>query len=215
MEAPEATELLGAYSTEQLANYLSYNNFESVAKVVEQLQLDGQSLRNCCLKEKAQTENEVSVCELFGIEATEAARMYEELVKDFADVPYDAANPPDLPVALGVPIGGGGGGGGERGARGGETVGGALMREAPPDGFRNPRYPSWYDHSPTNDRWRHGFSRDYYFPPAEEDERERQLRERESKVEEREKRMEEIEARLKKLEEEKTSAVDSVTAPSA
>jgi len=171
-------------------------------------------LRNCCLKEKAQTENEVSVCELFGIEATEAARMYEELVKDFADVPYDAANPPDLPVALGVPIGGGGGGG-ERGARGGETVGGALMRETPPDGFRNPRYPSWYDHSPTNDRWRHGFSRDYYFPPAEEDERERQLRERESKVEEREKRMEEIEARLKRLEEEKTSAVDSVTVPSA
>lgn len=218
-------ELLGTYSTKQLAIYLRFNNFIELAETVERVELHGKHLRNCCRAStgrEQQREEEVGafnvennervvleVCELFGCTADEAKRMCEELVKDFADVPWDETkNPPEGKAVVGVPIGGGGGGEGRRVLRledrGGDTVGGALMREVPPDGYRNPRFPSWYDKSPTNDRWRGGLSRTEYY------DRERRLRERERKVEEREKRMDEIEARLKRLEEN-----GGTTAPSA
>jgi hypothetical protein len=229
-------ELLGTYSTKQLAIYLRFNNFIELAETVERLELHGKHLRNCCRSstgQEQQREEEVGlfnvgnderivleVCELFGCTAEEAKRMCEELVKDFADVPWDETNPssPEVKAMVGVPIGGGGGGEGRRVLRledrGGDTVGGALMREVPPDGYRNPRFPSWYDKSPTNDRWRGGLSRTEYYDDEEEGEeqndRERRLRERERKVEEREKRMDEIEARLKRLEEN-----GGTTAPSA
>ena len=228
-------ELLGAYSTKQLAIYLRFNNFIELAETVERAELNGKHLRNCCRastgQEQQRREEEVGVfnvenyerivlevCELFGCTAEEAKRMCEELVKDFADVPWDETkNPPEGKAVVGVPIGGGGGGEGRRVLRledrGGDTVGGALMREVPPDGYRNPRFPSWYDKSPTNDRWRGGLSRTEYYDEEEGEEqndRERRLRERERKVEEREKRMDEIEARLKRLEEN-----GGTTAPSA
>jgi len=236
VKTTEEEELLGAYSTKQLAMYLRFNNFIELAETVERVELRGKHLRNCCRasstgQEQQRREEEagvfnvenderivLEVCELFGCTAEEAKRMCEELVKDFADVPWDEKNPPEGKAVVGVPIGGGGGGEGRRVLRledrGGDTVGGALMREVPPDGYRNPRFPSWYDKSPTNDRWRGGLSRTEYYDDEEEGEeqndRERRLRERERKVEEREKRMDEIEARLKRLEEN-----GGTTAPSA
>lgn len=220
-------ELLGTYSTKQLAIYLRFNNFIELAETVERVELNGKHLRNCCRASTGQeqrreeevgvcnVENDerivLEVCELFGCTAEEAKRMCEELVKDFADVPWDETkNPPEGKAVVGVPIGGVL----RLEDRGGDTVGGALMREVPPDGYRNPRFPSWYDKSPTNDRWRGGLSRTEYYDDEEEGEeqndRERRLRERERKVEEREKRMDEIEARLKRLEEN-----GGTTAPSA
>ena len=235
MSLKTGEELLGTYSTKELAIYLRFNNFNELAETVERVELHGKHLRNCCRAStgrEQQREEEVGafnvennervvleVCELFGCTADEAKRMCEELVKDFADVPWDETkNPPEGKAVVGVPIGGGGGGEGRRVLRledrGGDTVGGALMREVPPDGYRNPRFPSWYDKSPTNDRWRGGLSRTEYYDDEEEGEeqndRERRLRERERKVEEREKRMDEIEARLKRLEEN-----GGTTAPSA
>jgi len=240
----EEEHLLATYSTKQLATYLRFNNFLGLAGTCERLELNGKRLRNCCsvssvvgksseesssssTGQEQQREREVGVennerivlevCELFGCTADEAKRMCEELVKDFADVPWDETkNPPEVKAVVGVPIGGGGGEGRRvlrLEDRGGDTVGGALMREVPPDGYRNPRFPSWYDKSPTNDRWRGGFSRTEYYDDEEGEEqndRERRLRERERKVEEREKRMDEIEARLKRLEEN-----GGTTAPSA
>ena len=236
MSLKTGEELLGTYSTKELAIYLRFNNFNELAETVERVELHGKHLRNCCRAStgrEQQREEEVGafnvennervvleVCELFGCTADEAKRMCEELVKDFADVHWDETNPspPEVKAVVGVPIGGGGGGEGRRVLRledrGGDTVGGALMREVPPDGYRNPRFPSWYDKSPTNDRWRGGLSRTEYYDDEEEGEeqndRERRLRERERKVEEREKRMDEIEARLKRLEEN-----GGTTAPSA
>ena len=197
----EEEELLVAYSPTELARYLSYNDFHAVAETTRDLELNGQHLRNCCAKDAEREVRERNVRELLGCEAEEAKRMCEELEKDFADVPYDPARhffPPT--IAMGRPVAMS-----ERQRehhRGEETVGGALMREIPPDGYRNPLFPSWYDRSPTNDRWRHGFGREYYADDDEEEnERERRLRERERKVEEREKRIDEIEARLKRVEE--------------
>ena len=195
-------ELLGAYSPTALARYLSYNDFHAVAETTRDLELNGQHLRNCCAKDAEREVRERNVRELLGCDAEEAKRMCEELEKDFADVPYDPARhffPPT--IAMGRPVAMSGGRQREH-HRGKETVGGALMREIPPDGYRNPLFPSWYDRSPTNDRWRHGFGREYYADDDEEEnERERRLRERERKVEEREKRIDEIEARLKRVEE--------------
>ena len=232
MSLKTGEELLGTYSTKELAIYLRFNNFNELAETVERVELHGKHLRNCCRAStgrEQQREEEVGafnvennervvleVCELFGCTADEAKRMCEELVKDFADVPWDETNPspPEVKAVVGVPIGGRGGGVLRLEDRGGDTVGGALMREVPPDGYRNPRFPSWYDKSPTNDRWRGGLSRTEYYDDEEEGEeqndRERRLRERERKVEEREKRMDEIEARLKRLEEN-----GGTTAPSA
>ena len=195
-------ELLGAYSPTALSRYLSYNDFHAVAETTRDLELNGERLRNCCAKDAEREVRERNVRELLGCDAEEAKRMCEELEKDFADVPYDPARhffPPT--IAMGRPVAMSGGRQREH-HRGEETVGGALMREIPPDGYRNPLFPSWYDRSPTNDRWRHGFGREYYADDDEEEnERERRLRERERKVEEREKRIDEIEARLKRVEE--------------
>ncbi len=231
-------ELLGAYSTKQLAMYLRFNNFIELAETVERVELRGKHLRNCCRasstgQEQQRREEEagvfnvenderivLEVCELFGCTAEEAKRMCEELVKDFADVPWDETNPspPEGKAVVGVPIGGGGGKKGRRVLRledrGGDTVGGALMREVPPDGYRKPGVPAWYDKPATKGRWGCRFRRkeeeDEEEEGEEQNDRERRLRERERKVEEREKRMDEIEARLKRLEEN-----GGTTAPSA
>ena len=107
-------ELLGAYSTKQLAMYLRFNNFIELAETVERVELRGKHLRNCCRasstgQEQQRREEEagvfnvenderivLEVCELFGCTAEEAKRMCEELVKDFADVPWDETkNPPE------------------------------------------------------------------------------------------------------------------------
>ena len=143
----------------------------------ERFGMNGERLRNCCAKDAEREVRERNVRELLGCDAEEAKRMCEELEKDFADVPYDPARhffPPT--IAMGRPVAMS-----ERQRehhRGEETVGGALMREIPPDGYRNPLFPSWYDRSPTNDRWRHGFGREYYADDDEEEKRTRATTER-------------------------------------
>ena len=89
-------ELLGAYSTKQLAMYLRFNNFIELAETVERVELHGKHLRNCCRasstgQEQQRREEEagvfnvenderivLEVCELFGCTAEEAKRMCEE-----------------------------------------------------------------------------------------------------------------------------------------
>ena len=83
-------ELLGTYSTKQLAIYLRFNNFIELAETVEKVELHGKHLRNCCRSstgQEQQGEEEVGVfnvennerivlevCELFGCTADEAKK---------------------------------------------------------------------------------------------------------------------------------------------
>jgi len=196
---------LGNYSSRELSEYAKYNGFNALLnEAIVQCEISGETLRNCLERERTIEEHVVQICELFGCEADVARRLRHELVNDFEDCPFDRSSAThasalsddddDVPVTIGVPM--------EnetaRNYRSSDTVGGNLMNET-----KDSRYPSWYDTSRHNDRWRKGYDGYDYDDNDSYESRERTLNERERAIEEREKRMDAIEERLKRLEEEK------------